>query len=743
MPRRKKSWWKLKLNASSLQSIFALILILVGLLVAISYIGGLLGVDNFLNQFVIYLMGGAAILVPIILIVLGLNLTKLQYSIAQPHMLWGSLLLSISFSTFLGVFSNKLGGFIGGTINTFLSEYITPVGTILTTFFIISIALLIMFNASLEDFFSILNQTHIRLVNLYLISIKPKINNLFARMPITDSADNEDADQQEETVETTNIPSYSISGRDAQKIADIEVMDDEETPTKPVSTTIPAAGTAPLKQPNYETAVLDLPYESPTIALLNNPKEITTDKESIERNARIIERTLQNFGIQARIAEVNIGPSVTQYAIDLAEGTRSNKITSLQNDLALALASPTGSVRIEAPIPGKRLIGIEVPNLTLALVSMKSMLLSPEMKNYQSKLAVALGEDVSGKPVIADVAKWPHILIAGSTGSGKSFLLHTIICSILYRAKPTEVSFIMVDPKRVEFTQYNDIPHLQTPVIVEPDKVVNAFKWAVEEMERRYRIFESVRVRNLADYNSREDTEDMPYIVMIVDELADLMAFAGNEMELLITRIAQKARATGIFMILATQRPSVDVITGLIKANIPTRIALAVASGTDSRVILDSVGAEKLLGKGDMFYLPSDAGKPKRVQGVYLTDEEIHRITQHLAQYQSPYMTNVNTFSNTESIDSPSNPITGPVNNGLTPIQPEDDKFIEAVEVILNHDKASASLLQRRLKVGYARAARLLDELEEKGMVGPQDGSNPRDVHTEAAQQFLSQIRSL
>ena len=724
MPRRKKSWWKPRLNAASIQSILALVLLLIGVLFMISYIGDLAGAPNFLNQFAAFLLGGLAFLIPVNLVILGLNLTKLKHNVAQPHTLWGVLILTLSLTMLVSVFSVEGGGWLGSQATGSLSAFITPVGTFFTAIIFGTIALLIMFNTSLETFFATVNKINVQLTNFYLISIKPK---LVAALNRSEEEDDE-ADAAE--AETT----YNITGRNAK--ANIDILEEEgEEPAKTSPTPSPLiSATSPA------VAQADLAYEPPPLSVLNNPKEVTTDTESIERNARIIERTLQNFGIQARIAEVNLGPSVTQYAIDLAEGTRSNKITSLQNDLALALASPTGSVRIEAPIPGKRLIGIEVPNLTLAIVSMKSMLMSQEMKNHPSKLAVALGEDVSGKPVIADVAKWPHILIAGSTGSGKSFLLHSLISSILYRATPKEVSFIMIDPKRVEFTQYNDIPHLQTPVIVDPDKTVNAFKWAVEEMERRYKIFEQTRVRNLADYNAREDTDDMPYVVMIVDELADLMAFAGNEMEMLITRIAQKARATGIFMILATQRPSVDVITGLIKANIPARIALAVASGTDSRVILDTVGAEKLLGKGDMFYLPSDAGKPRRVQGVYLSDDEIHKITNHLSQFQSPYMTNVASYSTMESIERDAGTST---DNNLKPMMPEDDKFIEAVEVILNHDKASASLLQRRLKVGYARAARLLDELEEGGLVGPQDGSNPRDVYVEAAQNYLSQIRSL
>ncbi|PJA38882.1 DNA translocase FtsK, partial [candidate division WWE3 bacterium CG_4_9_14_3_um_filter_41_6] len=626
----------------------------------------------------------------------------------------------------LGAISSRLGGEIGTMISHPLSKIITPVGSFITALTITCMSIVVIFDTPLEN---VLQKIH-----TLATALRQRIQTFQKKKESVLPPTEQTASEPTAVVETV------INNRGNKPT--IEIIDDQQQE----ATTHQHATRAIGSTPRSLDIVEEIPYSPPPLSLLSDPKDVSTDYPSIEKNAQVIERTLNNFGIQARIAEVNVGPSVTQYAIDLAEGTRSSKITSLQNDLALALASPTGSVRIEAPIPGKRLVGIEVPNMNLALVTLKEMLNSPEMINNPSKLAVALGEDVTGKPVISDIKKWPHILVAGSTGSGKSALIHSIINSILFRATPKEVSFIMVDPKRVELTQYNGTPHLQTPVIVDPDKTVSAFKWAVEEMEKRYRLFQQLSVRNLDDFNEKTDTEILPYIIIIVDELADLMAFAANEMESLITRIAQKARATGIYMVLSTQRPSVDVITGLIKANVPARIALNVSSGTDSRVILDTVGAEKLLGKGDMFFLPPDAGKPRRIQGVYVTDAEIESVTEYMKKFSPTYQktTAQHSTSGMEPQElMTGNPISGMMEDttedSLQPsfVEPDDSKFLEAVEVIVNHQKASASLLQRRLKIGYARAARMLDELEEKGFVGPQDGSNPRDVHEEIAKQYL------
>ncbi|KKR80727.1 MAG: cell division FtsK/SpoIIIE [Candidatus Daviesbacteria bacterium GW2011_GWC1_40_9] len=408
--------------------------------------------------------------------------------------------------------------------------------------------------------------------------------------------------------------------------------------------------------------------------------------------------------------------------------TKIAKIANLQHDIALALATPTGTVRIEAPIPGKSLVGIEVPNRSLEVVGLKSILSSEEMTKNKSKLAVALGRDTSSRSVVVDIAKMPHCLIAGTTGSGKSILINAFITTLLFRNSPEELKLILVDPKRVELNNYNGLPHLLTPVITEPEKILSALKWSMAEMDRRYKLFQSVGVRNIAGYNEMSGFQALPNIVILIDELADLMIFAPVEVEAAITRIAQLARATGIHLVVATQRPSVDVITGLIKANIPCRIAFNVSSMIDSRVIIDQPGAEKLLGRGDMLFLPPDASKPIRIQGVFVSDAEINNLIFYLKELGiAPQYT-------TEVTEMP----LGRMGKGGD-FGDRDELFEEAVRTVCQYDRASASLLQRRLRVGYARAARMLDELEESGIVGPGEGSKPRDVLVRNAEEYLAQ----
>lgn len=460
----------------------------------------------------------------------------------------------------------------------------------------------------------------------------------------------------------------------------------------------------------------------PPLNLLQDVSQKEAIRGDIKKNADVIEKTLDSFGIRARVAEVNFGPAVTQYALEITMGTKLTKITSLSNDLALALATPTGTVRIEAPIPGRSLVGIEIPNIRPEIVTLKQMLSSPIFTSNPDPLLVPLGLDVAGVPQPASIGKMPHVLIAGTTGSGKSVLLNAWITTFLFRTKPSELQMILVDPKRVELASYNGIPHLLTEVIVEPDKILSALKWTVAEMENRYKIFAKASVRNLDGYNKLSNVEKKPYILFVIDELADLMMFSSNDAEDLITRIAQMARATGIHLILATQRPSVDVITGLMKANIPSRVAFSVSSMIDSRVIIDSPGAEKLLGKGDMLYLPADQAKPRRIQGAFITEKEVHEVVNFLRS-QVPEV------HYTEEITEVQTAVTGRggtmAGNGTGELDPF---FNQAVQIISQFDKASASLLQRRLKVGYARAARLLDELEAAGFVSPAEGSKPREV---------------
>ena len=467
-------------------------------------------------------------------------------------------------------------------------------------------------------------------------------------------------------------------------------------------------------------------WKYPPLSILSENISGKADRGDVRGNAAIIEQTLEAFGISAKVVEVNGGPAVTQYALEVAIGTKLSKISALSNDLALALAAPTGQIRIEAPIPGRSLVGIELPNKSPEFVSLRKMLESDAMHGSKSKLAVSLGLEVSGKPVVADISKMPHVLIAGSTGSGKSVCINAFIASILFRASPDEVRFIMVDPKRVELNNYNGIPHLLSPVIVDQEKVLSALKWLTIEMDRRYKLFAEVGVRNIDAYNEMSGFQSIPYIILIIDELADIMLFAPVEVEDTITRLAQMSRATGIHLVLATQRPSVDVITGLIKANIPARIAFAVSSMIDSRVILDAPGAEKLLGRGDMLFIPPGQAKPSRIQGAFVSDKEVSMLIDFLKKQgvQPNYTEEVTSMPVSTKNGRGGNAFISP--NG----ESRDALFEEAVRIVVQNDKASASLLQRKLSVGYARAARMLDELEQAGIVSHAEGSKPRDVLT-------------
>ena len=457
---------------------------------------------------------------------------------------------------------------------------------------------------------------------------------------------------------------------------------------------------------------IDLPLD-----LLTSSSEQPTSGD-IKANQEKIKATLKTFGIEVEMDEVNVGPTVTQFTLKPADGIKLSQIVALQNDLALALAAHP--LRMEAPIPGKSLVGIEVPNQSVAVVKLRDILESPQFKARRTSLTVALGKDVAGQSAAANLGVMPHCLIAGATGSGKSVCLNSFIVSLLYQNSPESLRFILVDPKRVELTIYNDIPHLLTPVIHEVDQTVNALRWAVGQMDYRYKLLAGARVRSLVDYNQKVLVGKLPYIVIIIDELADLMAVAARDVEAAIIRLAQMARAVGIHLILATQRPSVNVITGLIKANITTRLAFAVASQTDSRTILDSAGAEKLLGRGDMLYISADSSKPKRLQGCLVTDDEIEQVCRYLKDRAEPeYDEGIIERQKTSS------------GSGVYGVGSDDDPLLgEAEAVVTQADKASASLLQRRLRVGYARAARLLDLLEERGVIGPGDGAKPRDVLT-------------
>ncbi len=475
------------------------------------------------------------------------------------------------------------------------------------------------------------------------------------------------------------------------------------------------------KKKNEEEDVVEWNY--PPVDLLDTSKETFEINESeLKRKADMIKMKLEQFGIDVSMNEVHVGPTVVQYTLRPADGVKLSKITSLKNDIALALAAP--AVRIEAPIPGKSLVGIEIPSSTRSTVHMREMMETSEYGKEKSSLKIALGRDVSGKSMVADLAKMPHLLIAGATGSGKSVGLNSFLISFLYNNSPRELKFIMIDPKQVELSTYNGLPHLLTPVITDPEKAATALRWAVAEMNRRYKVCAEAGHRNIADYNAdRKTAEKMPKIVIVIDELADLMMTAQKEVEASICRIAQMARAVGMHLIVATQRPSVDVITGLIKANIPARIAFTVASGVDSRTILDTNGAEDLLGSGDMLYLSGTMGKPIRIQGIYISSKEIEKVTNRLKLTHEPsYNTDIT------SKETAKQTVQGVPN--VPDEAKSDEELVQlAMECLKKNRKAaSTSSLQRYLRIGYSRAARIIDLLEQAGVIGPAQGSKPRDV---------------
>ena len=481
-------------------------------------------------------------------------------------------------------------------------------------------------------------------------------------------------------------------------------------------------------QLQHTIAVEEDNYIFPPVEILGEVEKASLQggTEKLKNTAAKLQKTLYSFGVSAKVENVTVGPAITRYELKPAEGVRVSKIANLADDIALNLAAET--IRIEAPIPGKQAVGIEVPNKEKEMVGLREVIESEEFKTNKSKLSVALGKDVAGQAVVANIAKMPHVLIAGSTGSGKSVCINTIITSIVYNAKPSEVKLVMVDPKVVELSVYNGIPHLLIPVVTDPKKAAGALAWAVQEMDNRYNLFAERGVRDLSGYNKALENENMgklPQIVIIIDELADLMMVAAKDVEESICRLAQKARAAGMHLVIATQRPSVDVITGLIKANVPSRIAFAVSSQVDSRTILDQVGAEKLLGKGDMLYFPAGSAKPTRVQGAFVSDEEVEQIVEFIksngtAVYSEDILDTIENGSKDEQAKA------------LAAEQAEDDQtdpFLqEAIDTVVETGQASTSFIQRRFKVGYARAGRIIDQMEERGVISGYQGSKPREV---------------
>lgn len=524
-------------------------------------------------------------------------------------------------------------------------------------------------------------------------------------------------EKEEEPQEPVLAPITTPNKKETPSAEELEKETEEESKEEKTFQMLPRLRRAPVKK--FKD------YVPPPLDLLKSSSEKPTTGD-LRANANIIKRTLESFGIVVEMGEINIGPKVTRYTLKPAEGVKLSRITALNQDLALALAAHP--IRIEAPIPGKSLVGIEVPNKAAAVVRLGSLMSYPDFQT-SGPLSFCLGRDVTGEPIFSNIEKMPHLLIAGATGSGKSVMIHSLIVSLLYKNSPATLKMILIDPKRVELTIYENLPHLISPVITEAKKTIAVFRWALSEMDRRYELLQAAGSRDIKSYNQNGGKDNpLPYILIIVDELADLMASYGREVEGYIVRLAQMARATGLHLILSTQRPSVEVITGLIKANITSRIALQVASQVDSRTILDTSGAEKLLGGGDLLYLSSELSKPKRIQGAYISEEEIHKVADFIRENNlgaagSGEILNFGSGNSSESETGTSGDIFDDFD------EEQDELYDEAVETVRRAKKASASLLQRRLKIGYARAARLLDLMEERGVVGPGEGAKPREVY--------------
>jgi len=588
------------------------------------------------------------------------------------------------------------GGYVGVILSLPLLKFMGFWGALIVSFAVFLIGLLLTFETSLYGL-----MWPIKLFKYIYGKISDLINNHKKESNDYEEEVEEDEDELE-AVEAEEIKTDDQDDSEpqfAKKDLGLTETGDEDEISKII-------------KPKKFGKKIELPLE---LLVAKSGKPTSGD---IKSNQLIIKKTLSNFGIEVEMGDVNIGPTVTQYTFRPADGVKLSRIINLNSDLALSLAAHP--IRIEAPIPGKSLVGLEIPNQMAAKVTMNEILAGAQFKNRENNLVLVLGKDVSGKPFFAQLNKMPHLMIAGSTGSGKSVCVNSIITSLLYQNSPDELKFILVDPKRVELPVYNGIPYLLTPVITDVKKTINALKWTTTEMDRRFEILSKAGKRNIAAYN-KTSSDKLPYIVFIIDELADLMSTAANDVEAGIVRLAQMARAVGIHLILATQRPSVEVITGLIKANIPARIAFSVASLIDSRTILDCSGAEKLVGRGDMLYIGPETSKPKRIQGVYISDRETNNIIRYIKE-QGP----------AEYLEEVIARQSGYSSSGGGFYDDSGDALLgEVKEIIRESGKASASLLQRRLKIGYARAARILDLLEEQGIIGPPDGAKPREVYLE------------
>lgn len=722
--KKKNSSVDMSIDPDVRRGIFVILLVVFGIFTILSILGLALVAGDFWISLLTLLFGWGRFIAPIVFLFLAYYIYKsveLELNIINYI---GIVLFIVTFHALLHVWipvertsialaEGYGGGYLGWIISMPLLKFMGfwAAFVVLFAFFVISI--IITFDYTLED---ILESGFLGGFGLMVLRLLGRSHNE------EEMEDDEESEEEEEEVEYEEDDEEVEEDDEEEEEEEMEEDDEgeeddveEEEGDESTTDYLKVVEDLDVEYTNpYKGIELDIPLN-----LLNAKKEKPTSGD-IKTTQEKIQKTLENFNIEVEMGEVSVGPTVTQYTLKPAQGVKIARITALQNDIALAIAAHP--IRIEAPIPGKSLIGIEVPNKSVAMVGLKEILSSEAFKDADAELSMAVGKDVAGNPWVSRLDKMPHVLVAGSTGSGKSVCLNSLIISLLYKNSPETLRFVMVDPKRVELTMYKNLPHLLTPVITDVKKTVNALKWALSEMDRRYQLLAEVGKRNIADFNEVSEHK-MPYIVIIIDELADLMVAAASEIETSIIRLAQMARAVGIHLVLATQRPSVDVITGLIKANVPARIAFSVASVTDSRTILDMAGADKLVGRGDMLFSTADVSKPIRLQGPFVSDLEIKKVVRYIKdelgrpEFDESVVERQSSKGGGGSFDYDAD------------AEEDDELYEDAKAEVIRAGKASASFLQRRLKVGYARAARLLDILEEKGIVGPSQGAKPREVY--------------
>ena len=700
----------------------AVTLIAVALLMVVAWFGAGGPIFEALNQFLQMSIGYAMYVVPFLFVYLGVAIFRAPDNRLPFVVEAASVVFVLLVTGFFGLYHNAAGETTGGAVGQ-----------------LVNLGMLSLVSNGVAAFIYLLA---IAVTVLFILRITPRMVIDWVRSLV--QRDDTETESNVKVMREAARTEATVPGKlteDFKLNAGVPMLDPKDAEDKKSTGLSSLRNSVKQDKVAEEQSALvmatDPNWQGPSIDLLEK-KQSPADAGDIEHNAATIRDTLHEFNIDVKMEGANIGPKVTQYTLSPPSGVKLSRISALETNLALNLAAQ--SLRIEAPIPGQKAVGIEVPNKKAADVRLYGVLSSPAWKKATEPLSFAIGKDISGDPVVGKLNKMPHLLIAGQTGSGKSVMINTLLTSLLYRNSPSDMKLILVDPKQVEMAPYEDIPHLLTPVIVEPEKTISALKWAVNEMERRYKLLAEEKVRDISSYNQRiklrgkhvsvEDEEgnmqevtdgNMPYIVIVIDELADLMMVAARDVEALIVRLAQKARAVGIHLVLATQRPSVDVITGLIKANVPARIAFTVASQVDSRTILDQVGAEKLLGQGDMLFKTADMSKPTRIQGAWVMDEEVMKITDYL-RMQAPPQYNDEIVSQPVQLNGKGGVVMDFDSEG------SDDMFRDAVRVVIESKKASTSLLQRRLRIGYARAARIIEEMEEQGIIGPADGARPRDV---------------